>query len=102
MSIGDDKSPYTEAPGWNEELASDSEAIVKAERCMTNDSVGKLQQSSVDYLQKKERKEQQGEIAQMAIESELIMEEYFELERDGVSHEPQDEDRQEYVLGQRF
>lgn len=99
---GVDKSPYPQdAPGWNEELASVSEAIVKAERAHTDSNLDELQQESIHYLKSRERTDEQSEISQMAIESDLVMEEYFELERNGVCHEPEDEDRQETILGEK-
>eukprot|EP00884_Botryococcus_braunii_P004274 jgi/Botrbrau1/13848/Bobra.0056s0084.2 len=46
---GETKSTIPHAPGWNEKLASDSEAAVKAEQ--DNRSIEQLQRETVDHVQ---------------------------------------------------
>jgi hypothetical protein len=48
---GKSKSHFpNEAPGWEEELATDSEAVVKAERASGDIDVRELQRTSINYL----------------------------------------------------
>ncbi|CAG8540542.1 5746_t:CDS:2 [Cetraspora pellucida] len=42
--------PFKHAPGWNEKLASDSEAMVKAEREPDSTSIDELQRETLTYL----------------------------------------------------
>ncbi|CAG8435162.1 981_t:CDS:2 [Scutellospora calospora] len=44
------KGPMKHAPGWNERLASDSEAMVKAEREPDHQSIAELQQETLSHL----------------------------------------------------
>lgn len=59
---GKSKSHFpNEAPGWEEELATESEAVVKAERSSGADAdIRKLQQNSINYLREESEKEDGG------------------------------------------
>ncbi|GHJ90002.1 hypothetical protein NliqN6_6404 [Naganishia liquefaciens] len=49
---GQQKSPHPEkAPGWNETLASESEAVIKAEHSEP-ESIDKLQKETVEHVHK--------------------------------------------------
>ena len=57
---GKSKSRFpNEAPGWEEELATDSEAVVKAERASGDIDVRELQRSSINYLKEESESENQ-------------------------------------------
>ncbi|KAL5634612.1 hypothetical protein ACGC1H_002604 [Rhizoctonia solani] len=47
---GEQNSPHTHAPGWNELLASDSEAHIKADKA--TGSPEEMAKSTVDYVKK--------------------------------------------------
>lgn len=51
---GETVSPIPEAPHWSEPLASDSEAIIKAERYATEDDVMKLQEETIEIIREQE------------------------------------------------
>jgi hypothetical protein len=59
LLVGKSQSPVKSAPGWNEKLASDSEAIVKAER-EPDVSTEQMQQQTVQYLQTPSPEQQEG------------------------------------------
>ncbi|KAF7336675.1 hypothetical protein MVEN_02102500 [Mycena venus] len=44
-------TPHKHAPGWNEHLASASEASVKADKAADHGSPGDLQKTTVEYIQ---------------------------------------------------
>lgn len=49
-------SDIPEAPNWNDRLASDSEAIVKAERCQVKD-INELQEITIKTIERREKEE---------------------------------------------
>ena len=53
-------SDIPDAPQWNDRLASYSEAIVKAERCPTQD-VSQMQEFSIKTIDEREEVEKTGE-----------------------------------------
>lgn len=50
-------SHIKEVPGWNEKLASDAEAVVKAEKECADCPIDEMQRQTVETLQKKQEED---------------------------------------------
>ncbi|KAJ1916013.1 hypothetical protein IWQ60_008250 [Tieghemiomyces parasiticus] len=54
LLTGHTDSSIPNAPGWNETLASESEAIIKADTLVKDgESISKLQKETIEHIQKK-------------------------------------------------
>ncbi len=79
-------STIPEAPQWNEELASDSEADIKADRAPDKDA-GELQEETLKVLEMKEQvgreMEEEANLAPKVSTEELLREYEDDLSRGG-------------------